>query len=726
MKIISNKITRNKTLTITAITIITFALILTISTTTAASDSTGADIPLEWNGPTVENTREPVSTETELQNAVEDGTTGEVIYIDSDITLNSTIDVNDANETIVSATSPRQTIENAENIGSIFDINADGVTIRGLRINNSKEYGDKGIRLQGSRSDVAIENNVITNCWEPIIFNSTTTSHENITIANNELSGSYIGIMAFTVNNSTIRNNYIHDIGNWGIQMTAYGGAPNVPKNNTIRKNTIENIYVAGAGDIYLQAKNTLIERNKITGSSYVGVLLTDAIARYSTGDLDVSGTEIHYNNIIGHSGKGVWTIENFQSDLSAGTSIDATYNWWGDSSGPSGVGPGEGDAVTENVSFDPWLDASYPDGSAIGFDNSKTEDSVESSDSVNAENEADTTVDFDNVDTGVSGSVTVGKLDNNPGSSSPSGNPVKYIGISTSISNDNINSVDITISYTDSEISGIAEDSLTIYYWNGDSWESLSTTVDSNNNTATATVTHLSSFALAGSSSASFEISDLSIDQTSVSPGESVDISASVTNTGDWEGTYTARLEIDGEEVGQDSVTLDSGDSGTVSFQVSRTSSRTYDVNLEGLQGSFNVLSPASFMVSDLEVSPELVGPGGTVTITCTVTNTGEISDSYNVVLKNGAGMDIDSKAVLLNGGESQEVEFTMSNLSQGKTYTVMIGNEEGTFRVQSVGGEPVEPEEEPTDSTIPIILLGITAVIAAVLVAIVAYQET
>jgi hypothetical protein len=34
---------------------------------------------------------------------------------------------------------------------------------------------------------------------------------------------------------------------------------------------------------------------------------------------------------------------------------VFATDSWWGDASGPSGAGPGLGDAVTGNVLYDPW-----------------------------------------------------------------------------------------------------------------------------------------------------------------------------------------------------------------------------------------------------------------------------------------------------------------------------------------------------------------------------------
>ncbi len=42
----------------------------------------------------------------------------------------------------------------------------------------------------------------------------------------------------------------------------------------------------------------------------------------------------------------------------SALVDVNARYNWWGDASGPSGMGPGTGDSVSDRVLYDPWLTA--------------------------------------------------------------------------------------------------------------------------------------------------------------------------------------------------------------------------------------------------------------------------------------------------------------------------------------------------------------------------------
>jgi hypothetical protein len=59
---------------------------------------------------------------------------------------------------------------------------------------------------------------------------------------------------------------------------------------------------------------------------------------------------EIHYNNIAGSGQNRL---------LASDSSINATLNWWGSASGPSGLGPGNGDSIHDydsKVLYEPWL----------------------------------------------------------------------------------------------------------------------------------------------------------------------------------------------------------------------------------------------------------------------------------------------------------------------------------------------------------------------------------
>ncbi|MBU4450167.1 MAG: right-handed parallel beta-helix repeat-containing protein [Candidatus Marinimicrobia bacterium] len=68
-----------------------------------------------------------------------------------------------------------------------------------------------------------------------------------------------------------------------------------------------------------------------------------------------------HYNNIFGNIEYGIFNVGTEE--------VDATCNWWGDFSGPthSGNPDGTGDAVSDNVDFNPWLLGPAPD--AVCYD---------------------------------------------------------------------------------------------------------------------------------------------------------------------------------------------------------------------------------------------------------------------------------------------------------------------------------------------------------------------
>lgn len=57
----------------------------------------------------------------------------------------------------------------------------------------------------------------------------------------------------------------------------------------------------------------------------------------------------INFCNIEGNTGYGVRNTD-------INVTVNAEYNWWGNASGPLGVGPGSGDAVSAYVDYDHWL----------------------------------------------------------------------------------------------------------------------------------------------------------------------------------------------------------------------------------------------------------------------------------------------------------------------------------------------------------------------------------
>jgi hypothetical protein len=121
--------------------------------------------------------------------------------------------------------------------------------------------------------------------------------------------------------------------------------------------------------------------------------------------------------------------------------------------------------------------------------------------------------------------------------------------------------------------------------------WVTLESTVDSANNRITAEITHFTVFALVNVPKyIDFTISSLNIWPANVAAGEKVTISAMVTNVGNSDSDYIATLQINGVNAAEQSFTLAVGANQIISFDVVKENTGIYNVDLNGLSGSFTV----------------------------------------------------------------------------------------------------------------------------------------
>jgi len=88
----------------------------------------------------------------------------------------------------------------------------------------------------------------------------------------------------------------------------------------------------------------------------------------------------------------------------------------------------------------------------------------------------------------------------------------------------------------------------------------------------------------------AAFTVSDLTISPATVGVGQSVTITADVTNSGDLEGTHTVILKIDDAVVKNKDVTVAGGATENVSFTVNKDTVGVYQVAVDNQTGSFAV----------------------------------------------------------------------------------------------------------------------------------------
>jgi len=165
-------------------------------------------------------------------------------------------------------------------------------------------------------------------------------------------------------------------IGQNGIQV-GFGAGPVQISGNAIigHRYTGNPANGTASGVLLFSTKNNVVDTNEILDGNSGVVIQGGSFGLCVAGDS--TGNTVSCNRIEGHnqfayeagvsSDAAANTIDsNSISDNTTGVdgtaitsgNLDAENNWWGAANGPSGVGPGSGDAVTVNVDFTPFLTA--------------------------------------------------------------------------------------------------------------------------------------------------------------------------------------------------------------------------------------------------------------------------------------------------------------------------------------------------------------------------------
>ncbi|MDS0221608.1 cell surface glycoprotein [Haloarcula sp. S1AR25-5A] len=176
----------------------------------------------------------------------------------------------------------------------------------------------------------------------------------------------------------------------------------------------------------------------------------------------------------------------------------------------------------------------------------------------------------------------------------------------------------------------------------------------------------------------ASFEVSDRALSSRAVGEGDSIEVTATVTNTGDRAGTYEVPLTVSDEEVDTTEVELGPDESTTVSFTQSFNAVGNYAIGLDGERiGTVQVSEPATFETTTVEINRTAVATGEPIAVTATVRNEGDDEGTADVRLQED-GNTIDTQSVTLSGGESTTVTFVQS-FSEAGTRDIAVDNQFG-----------------------------------------------
>jgi hypothetical protein len=205
------------------------------------------------------------------------------------------------------------------------------------------------------------------------------------------------------------------------------------------------------------------------------------------------------------------------------------------------------------------------------------------------------------------------------------------------------------------------------------------------------------------------------------VTKGETLNINATVTNTGEVPGTQTLKLTIDGTVVDSTNETLNSGQSSQVTFQWitgdGDTGNHTASVSSENNSDSTGVTvnEPANFNVAIASTNSP-VTEGDTLSVNATVANTGDKTGSQRINFTID-GVVVDSTNETLDGGQSTKV--TLRWVTDGNdtgTHTATVESKDNSDQTDMTVDKPPEAMFEVTiNSTNSPILEGETLTVNA-----------
>ncbi|PVX23936.1 MAG: hypothetical protein CW691_09085 [Candidatus Bathyarchaeum sp.] len=182
----------------------------------------------------------------------------------------------------------------------------------------------------------------------------------------------------------------------------------------------------------------------------------------------------------------------------------------------------------------------------------------------------------------------------------------------------------------------------------------------------------------------AEFQVTELTINPSSVLADELVEISVKVTNIGEESGSYTVELTVDDVVKDERTVTLAGGATEVVEFEVAETNAGTHNVEVSTLSGAFTVTSSAAaskdIKIRSLSVSPYEVSDGDTVTIRAKADNLANEQGTLQArVLLDGV-VKVTEPFVLDAGATDVPIELSLT-----AEYVATTGKADG-FRVEVV----------------------------------------
>ena len=307
----------------------------------------------------------------------------------------SNVRMNPANEAVVNGN-----LNLSGTRSTSFYLNADNIVLDGFTVEGQTAIGTygAGIHMGAAKEGIQVLNNIVQNNATGLHISNDSPTNPLIVrrnlFRNNNVDGPHTGravysdgsITGGTLTNVVIdQNAFVRNLGqpSFAVQpaIGLEAGTSSVQSNIQITNNIFDRngkhllaFNASGitiTGNVFQEANDTTsaglrfegglsnvtIQNNNIYGSGARAIRIDKKASPLDNSNFTITGNNIWRNGTdSGADDAGLYV----NAGQYTGT-LDATNNWWGASSGPSGDGPGSGDAVIANgnsVNFTPFATA--------------------------------------------------------------------------------------------------------------------------------------------------------------------------------------------------------------------------------------------------------------------------------------------------------------------------------------------------------------------------------
>lgn len=171
-------------------------------------------------------------------------------------------------------------------------------------------------------------------------------------------------------------------------------------------------------------------------------------------------------------------------------------------------------------------------------------------------------------------------------------------------------------------------------------------------------------------------EVSDATVSGTEIYLDETLEITGTVENRGEAEGTFYAELRIDGTIIETKEVTVGAGETESVTFSGTFGEPGEYEVSVNDVRAGTVVveLRPPEFEIRDASIEKTTMAVGEEVEVRATVANVGGQEGTFTAELQVD-GLSVRTQDVTVDAGAETTVPFGYAFESPGR-YEVSVND--------------------------------------------------